>query len=282
MAIEKVRDFFGIKYLIPYNRTTKKPLVVLRVIGELNFTNDVEEIKLVGGHSEGAHDVEFGQPEQAITATVREYPAELFSLMETCTVTEFTAAAGGALAASPTNGQGTSVIKSLNGISTINIVTAADLVFGQYVLVATSATTLDLYINGLVNSFDNVQGRVVSGITTSAAGTVQVSGYGISLTVVGTPNYTVGDTAYVDIRPINTGATKVVVGSGTVPSNFGCRCIFPRKTDGVLHYIDIPNIAGRGLNWGSVSREFSETEINWTPLVDTDGTIYTMFRVLGS
>lgn len=282
MSIEKVRDFFGVRYLIPYNRTTKKPLAVLRVIGEFSYENSVEAIKLMGGHADAAWDTEYGQPEPAITGTVREYPAELFSLMETCTVTENVAEASGAKDASPTNAQGTSIIKATNGISAINITTPADVAFGQYVLVATGAQTLDLHINGLVDAFDNIEARVVESISTTTAGSVAIAGYGITLTVVGTPNYTIGDTAYVDIRPINTGSTKILVGSGTVPSNFGCRCIFPRKSDGVLHYIDIKNIAARGLSWGAVSREFSETEINWTPLVESDGSIYEMVRVLGS
>lgn len=282
MAIEKVRDFFGVRYLIPYNRTTKKPLAVLRVIGEFSYENSVEAVNLMGGHTDAPWDTEYGQPEPAITGTVREYPAELFSLMETCTVTDNAAEAGGALDASPTNGQGTSVINSTNGIATLSITTAADLIFGQYVLVATGAQTLDLHINGLVDAFDNIEGRVVEGISTTTAGSVAISGYGITLTVVGTPNYTIGNTAYVDIRPINTGSTEILVGSGTVPSNFGCRCIFPRKSDGVLHYIDILNIAARGLSWGATSREFSESELTWTPLVESDGSIYKMVRVLGS
>ena len=283
MSIEKVRDFFGIKYLIPYNLTTKKPLVVLRAIGEVSFENSVEAVKLVGGHTEAPYDVEYGQPEPAMTGTVREYPAELFQIMETCEVTENTAEASGALDASPTNAQGTSIIKATNGITTIAITTAADLIFGQYVLVATAAQTLDLHINGLATEFDNIDARVVEGISATTAGTIAVAGTGISVVVNGTAAFTIGDTAYVDIRPINTGSTKVLVGTGTEPSNFGVRCIFPRKTDGVLHYIDVFNVAGRGMPWKGVSREFSEFDINWSPMArSSDGAVYQMVRVLGS
>lgn len=283
MAIEKVRDFFGIKYLIPYNLTTKKPLAVLRAIGEISYENKVSAVNLMGGHTDAAHDVEYGQPEPSMKGTVREYPAELFQIMETCTVTENAAEASGGFAASPTNAQGTSVISSTNGIATLTITTASALLFGQYVLVATGATTLDLHINGLSDAFLDIDGKVVASISTTTAGTVAIAGTGISLTVVGTPNYTIGDTAFVDVRPINTGSTKVLVGTGTVPSNFGVRCIFPRKSDGVLHYIDVFNVAGRGMSWKAVSREFSETEINWTPIVrSSDGAVYEMVRVLGS
>jgi len=283
MSIENVRDFFGVKYLIPYNLTTKKPLAVLRAIGEISFENAVEAVKLMGGHTEAPHDVEYGQPDPAITGTVREYPAQLFQLMETTTVTENSAEAAGAMDTSPTNAQGTSVIHSVNGVATIAITTAANLVFGQYVLVATGTQTLDLHINGLESSFLDIDAMVVTGISTTTAGSVAVAGTGITLTVVGTPGYTTGDTAYVDIRPINTGSTVVLVGAGTEPSNFGVRCIFPRKSDGVLHYIDVFKVAGRGLSWKGVSREFSETDINWSPLArSSDGAVYQMVRVLGS
>lgn len=282
MSIPKPRDFFGIKYLIPYNLTTKKPLVILRVIGEIAFENANELVKLLGGHSEGAHDVEPAQPDPTITGTVREYPAELFEIMETTTVTENSAEASGAFDASPTNAQGTSVINSINGIATLAVTTAADLLFGRYVLVATGAQTLDLHVAGLASEFDNIEGRVVASISTTTAGTVAITGTGVSLTVVGTPNYTIGDTAYVDVRPINTGSTKVLVGAGTTPSNFGVMCVFPRKSDGVLHYIDIFNVAARGMPWKGVSREFSEFEINWVPLArSSDGALYEMVRVEG-
>lgn len=284
MSIEKVRDFFGIKYLIPYNLTTKKPIAVLRVIGEISFENSVDAVRLNGGHAEASWDIEYSQPEQSMTGTIREYPAELFQIMETCDVTENAAEASGAFDSSPTNANGTSIINATNGIATITITTAADLIFGRYTLVATGAQTLDLHIAGLTDTFEDIDGKVNSAsISTTTTGTVAISGTGISLSVVGTPNYTIGDTAFVDVRPINTGSTKIVVGTGTVPSNFGVRCIFPRKSDGVLHYIDVYNVAARGMSWKGTSREFSETPINWTPLARAaDGAVYEMVRVLGS
>lgn len=283
MAIEKVRDFFGIKYLIPYNLTTKKPICVLRAIGEVSYENTVEAVRLVGGHTEAPYDVEYAQPEPSMTGTVREYPPELFQILETATVTENAAEASGAIATSPTNAQGTSIFQVTNGIQGVTVTTPADLVFGEYVFVATGSQTLNLHINGLSDAFLDIDARVVEGIETTTAGTVAVAGVGVSLTVVGTPNYTIGDTFSCEVRPINTGSTEVLVGAGTAPTNFGVRCVFPRKADGVLHYIDIFNVAGRGMSWNGISREFSEFEINWTPLArSSDGAVYQLVRVLGS
>jgi len=86
----------------------------------------------------------------------------------------------------------------------------------------------------------------------------------------------------VEMRPENTGSHQVLVGAGTSPSNFGVRCIFPRKTDGVLHYIDVFNVSGRGMPWKGTSREFSEFDIAWKPVARaSDGAVYNMVRCLG-
>lgn len=284
MTIEKVRDFFGIKYLIPYNLTTKKPLAVLRAVGEISFENTSEAQELNGGHTEAPYDVEYGQPSPVITGTVREYPAELFELLETVTVTENAAETSGNIG-TITNNQGTSVYDASNGVSnvTANASLLTSLKFGLYVLVATGAQTLDLHIAGLVDGYLDIEAKVVEGISTTASGSVQVDAAGIILTITGTPAYTTGDTCSFEVRPVNTGSTEVLVGAGTSPSEFGLRCVFPRKTDGVLHYIDVFRVSGRGMPWKGVSREFSEFDINLKPLArESDGAIYEMVRVLGS
>lgn len=284
MTIEKVRDFFGIKYVIPYNLTTFKPLCVLRAIGEISFENEIEPVELQGGHADAPWDVEYGQPSPTLKGTVREYPAELFELMETTTITENAAETSGDIG-TITNGQGTSIFGGATGISNVTVSPSylANLKFGRYTLVATGAQTLSLYIAGLTDSFEDIEALVVSGISTTTTGSVAINAAGIGLTIVGAPNYTVGHTAYFEVRPVNTGSTEILVGTGNAPTAFGVRCVFPRKADGVLHYIDIFNVSGRGMPWKGVSREFSEFDINWKPTVRaSDGAVYQIVRVLGS
>lgn len=282
MTIEKVRDFYGIKYLIPYNITTRKPICLLRVIGELSYESEVEAVELQGGHASAPWDVEYGQPSPSLSGTVREYPAELFGLLETATITENSAEASGSIS-DVTNHQGTSLYKT-NGITNVTVHPSykSNLKFGEYVLVATGAQTLSLYIKGLHDSFEDIECLVASGISTTTTGAVQVTDYGITLTVTGTPAYTIGDTMAFNVRPVNTGSTRILVGSGEAPSNFGLLCVFPRKTDGVLHIIDIFNVSGSGIPWKGVSREFSEFSINWKPVVrSSDSAVYELIRVLG-
>lgn len=284
MTIEKVQDLFGIKYVIPYDLTTFKPLVILRAVGEISFETNVDQIELVGGHADAPYDIEYGQPSPTLKGTLREYPYQLFEIMETTTITNNSTEASGHIA-SPTNGQGTSVFGGLNKITavTANPALLANLKFGRYTLVATGTQTLSLYIAGLVDSYEDIEGLVVSGISTTTAGSVSINAAGIVLTITGLPNYTVGDSCYFDVRPVNTGSTEILVGTGNAPADFGVRCVFPRKTDGTLNYIDIFNVSGRGMPWKGVSREFSEFEINWKPKVRaSDNAVYQKVQVKGS
>ena len=283
MSIEKVRDFFGIKYVIPYNLTTRVPICVLRVIGEISYENTIDDVRLEGGHVEAPWDVEFAQPAPTMTGTLREYPAELFTIMETSTITENAAESDGSVS-SPTNHQGTSVFDASNGISAVSVNASqkSNLIFGEYVFKATAAQEVDLHINGLGDEFLNIDGQYVDGIDCSSAGTIDLDDQGIQIVVTGTAAFTIGDTMSVEIRPENTGSTEILVGTGTVPSNFGVRCVFPRKTDGVLHWIDVFNVYSRGIPWRGVSREFSEFEFNWIPTVrSSDNAVYQITRCLG-
>lgn len=284
MTIEKVRDFFGIKYLIPYNRTTKKPICVLRVIGDINYESSSDKVELQGGHADAAWDTEYGQPTIGLSGTLREYPAELFDLLETATITENGAETNGAVN-NITNHQGTSIFGGANGISnvTVNPSLKTSLIFGQLTLVATGSTTLKLHAAGLTDTFLDIDGEIVTSISTTSSGSVQISAAGLVLTVVGTPNYTVGDTMAFDVRPVNSGSTRILVGSGDAPESFGLMCVFPRKSDGVLHSINVFNVSGKGLPWKGVSREFSEFDFDWSVAVrEEDNAIYELIRVLGS
>ena len=282
MSIAKVVDLYGLKYLIPYNITTKKPFCVLRVVQEINFENTIDAVELTGGHASAPWDIEYGQPSPAFSGTVKEYPAELFQILETTTVDENAAEASGSIS-NLTNHQGTSIY---NAIGITNVTThpsyLSNLKFGEYVLVATGAQTLSLYIKGLVDGYDDIEGLVASGISCTTTGTVQITDYGIALTINGAPAFTTGDTAAFDVRPVNDGSTEILVGSGDAPSNFGLLCVFPQKTDGALHIIDIFNVSGQGLPWKAVSREFSEASINWKPAVrSSDGALYRWIRIAG-
>lgn len=284
MSIENVRDFYGVKYLIPYNRTTKVPYMVLRAIGEISFENKIDENRLEGGHADAPYDVEYSQPQPSLSGTLREYPHELFSLVETATLTENAAEANGTVT-TLTNQQGSSVQNGTNGVASVAVKTAqkANLIFGEIILRATAAQTLEVLANGLTDGFLNHDGQVVATIDCSAGGpgTVDIDAIGVTITLAGTPAFTTGDTAIFESRPENDGSKDILVGTGVAPVEFGLRCVFPRKADGVMHWIDIFRVSGRGLPWRGVSREWSEFEINWIPLLNSDNSIYRMVRCFG-
>jgi hypothetical protein len=282
MPIPKPRDFYGLKYLVLYDLLTRAPHVLLRVVSEMAYESTQDRVPLQGGDSEAPWDVEYSQPDPTMTCTVREYPIELYQVVETTTISTNAAESNGS-ASGLANVQGTSVFDGSNGVSAVAVKTAekANLKFGKYVFKATAAQTLEVYVLGVASGFDNIKALFVTSVDCSSSGTVDIDSLGITLTVTGTAAFTTGDTAVVDIRPENLGSESVIVGKGTVPSEFGLMCIFPKKTDGVLHYIDVFRCSARGMPWRATSREWSEFELNITPLVNTDNSIYEMVRCIG-
>lgn len=281
MSIPNVRDFFGVKYVIPYDRTSKVPKLILRAVGEFKYEVDQEQIPLTGGDTEAPWDVEFGQPDPTLTGVLREYPKELFQITESATVVTNAAESGGSVT-TLANGTGTTVMNASNGVSAVAVKAAqkANLKAGRYIFKATASQTLEVYVAGVATGFQDIQGLYVTTVDCSTPGTVDIDTLGIQITVTGTAAFTTGDTAYTDVRPENTGSEEITIGGGTTPSEFGVLCIFPQKTDGVIHYIDIKRVSGRGLPWNAVSREWSELDISWKPLADTDGSVYKLNRIL--
>ncbi|MFA6582668.1 MAG: hypothetical protein WCS77_00070 [Elusimicrobiaceae bacterium] len=277
MAIEKVKDFYGAKFLIPYSRTTGLPFGVFRVLQEINFERKVDFKDLTGGDAQGAWDTELGQPENSLSVKLKEYPNFVFSLFEGNTPTENAAEAAGYIG-TPTNKVGTSVIKATTGIASIAVKSAkiANLPAGRLLLKATAANKIRIYLLGLPKgdaAFQNIGGEIASAEITipSSSGTVDVDDLGLTITAgSGTVAFTADDTAYVDVRPVNSGSMSVDVGGVTATmSEFGAMVVFPQKSDGAIFYIDIFRVKAFGVPWSAKMREWSEWTLNGKVLVDT-------------
>jgi hypothetical protein len=284
MPIEKVRDFYSIKFLIPYNMTTFKPFGVFRVIQELNFERTIDLNDLTGGHIAGAWDTEPGQPENSLTGTIREYPYFAFEILEGADTIETAVEATGNIG-SVTNKNGTSVVDATTGIASVIAKSGEeDNIKGiRYVFVATGASTVDIYVHGDA-TFANIQGAVVENVTVpGTGGTVDVDSLGITITGgSGAISFTTDDTAYADTRPIHSGFGQTQVGQSIdVIQRFGLICVFPKKSDGAQFFIDLPEVVAAGMPWAGVSREWSEFALNAKPIVNSDtDSVYTLYTKL--
>jgi hypothetical protein len=284
MAIEKVRDFFGIRYGIFYDRCTLKPTGLFRVIGSVEFGRSVATVPLTGGHIDAAWDVETGQPENTLSMTLREYPFPAFKIFEDADTTETAAEALGNVGTIVNNG-GTSVFDATTGIASVTAKAGeeANIKGVRYVFEATGANTVDIYVHG-DDVFENIQGLSVLGVVVpSTGGTVDVDELGITITGgSGTVGFTTGDTASVLTRPIHNGFGITVVGnSDATVQNTGAIFVFPKKADGAQFWIDVPSMVGKGMPWNGTSREWSEYTVEATPLYDSKtDSVYTVYSKL--
>ena len=64
---------YGVKYLVPYNLTTMKPIGLFEVLGAVEVGREIEQMLLEGGHADGPWAVEAGSPSNSISATIKEY-----------------------------------------------------------------------------------------------------------------------------------------------------------------------------------------------------------------
>ncbi len=284
MAIEKVMDFFGVKALIFYDLATFVPLGLFRVIGDFNFERTKENVLLTGGNAEGAFDAEFGQPENSIASTLREVPSWAYSALEGATITP-TAAETLGFVGTATNKSGTSVVDATTGIASITAKAGSEAnIRGiRYVLKATGADTVDIYVHS-EGPYDNIQARVAIGVVVpGTGGTVDVDELGITITGgSGAIAFVTDDTGSVLTRPIHAGFNVIKVGSeASVVNEFGIICITPRQASGIQFWIDIHRVKASGIPFNLTSREWSEWALTATPLIDcAEDALYTMYQKL--
>jgi hypothetical protein len=88
MALGNPRIIFGVHSISPYNRTTKMPYGILKVIGSANLalTSDIEQ--LFAGSNKFAWAAEAKTVNAELTAKVKAYPGFLFELFLGATVTD--------------------------------------------------------------------------------------------------------------------------------------------------------------------------------------------------
>jgi hypothetical protein len=280
MSLSNPRILFGVHSISPYNRTSKLPYGILKVIGSasLALTSDLEQ--LFGGSSKYAWAAESKTVNTELTAKVKAYPGFLFSLFLGATVTDATADTAGSVTAL-TNQTGTSLQHATTGIASIAVKAAqkANLKFGKYVLKVLTATTVGLYAlsdidfargTDLVYTNDDLLVTLTIATITSA-GAIAMDDMGLELTGgSGTIAMVVGDTATFEVKPPSTSSSTIVVGKSTdsLP-NFGALLLAQKRATGEMFEIDAHNCVGGGLPIALEEMAFSQPELKMTCLYDS-------------
>lgn len=289
MALSDPRNIYGVHSVSPYNRTTGEFYGILKVLGGSSISLSGETVDLMGGSSKYPWASEDGPITAEMSLKVKEYPDFLFELFLGKAPTAVSAEASGN-ASAPTNKKGTSVQSATTGITAVLTVgTAADLKFGKYVIKAASATTIDVYFSsdadiarGTNGTYQNDLLKITATALTVVSGmATAIPNFGLSVNGgSGTIGMTTGDTATFEVRPVNSKAMTVSIGSSadsTFPE-FGAIVMAQKRGNQELTEIDALRCKGIGLPIGFEENTWSEAEIKAKLLYDSTQDAVFKFR----
>ncbi len=273
MALSESRTIFGIHSFAPYNRSTRKPFGILKVLAGSSLALNGELIKLSGGSSRYPFAVEDGLVEAIINLKPKEYPDFLFELFLGKAPTANAAEANGTTT-TITNRNGTSTVDATLGIASVSVESGneADVKFANYMVSVISATTVDLFANSDVNfgrGADLVYQDDLLKVTATAltipntGATVSIPNTGLEFTGgSGTVLMVVGDSATFTSRPQNDKSMDVSIGStNDTPAEFGCVMVASQRGNKEMYEIEAFKCKGVGMPLSLEENAFSEAEI---------------------
>jgi len=286
------RIIFGVHSFTPYRTSDGTPYGTIQVLGGSSFNLAGELVSLNGGSAKYPWAVE----ESTITAELaikpKEYPNFLFELFLGKGPTDNAAETGGAVN-NFANRKGAFVDGTTGAASAgVKAGAEADLKFGKYVLKALSATTFDVFAmsdvdfqRGTDKVFEDDALKITASPLTLANGAaVEVPGYGFEITGGSAVAMTAGDTAELNVRPINDKSMEVVIGATTnVFPNFGAIVIAQKRGNDEMLELDIYKLKAIGLPFALEEKAFSEAEITAQAFYDADqGGVFSVTHVTPS
>lgn len=249
---------YGINSICPFRISDGKPYGIFKVLGGGTMTLASEFEELFGGSNKFAWAVEAKTISTEWTATVKSMPDFLFELFLGATVATTAASALGTVDGFA-NVKGTSLLEATTGIATATAKAGSegDLKDGLYVVVAASATTVDVY--GL-SDLEFSQGTALSYVDDSlklnaapltivAATAVEIAGLGVELTGgSGTIGMTVGDSAVFNVRSAHDGVSEITIGqAGTVFPEHRQLCVGQKRSNGDTFELELYKVVGSGM-----------------------------------
>jgi len=280
MSLSAPRIVFGVHSLSPYSRVDHTPYGILKVIGSANISMQAALEELYGGAQKFSWAAESKTIKAELACKVKAYPGFLFTQFLGGTNTD-NAAETDASVSALTNVKGTSVMQATTGLASIAVKTASkgDVKFGKYVLVATDATHVDVYLmsdvdiaRGNAGTYQSDGLKVTAtplSITTGAS--VDIPNFGLTLTGgSGTIALVAGDTAIFSARPVNNGSSDITIGSAstTLPA-FGAVILAQKRATAEMFEIEAFNCIASGFPIAFDEFAFSQTEIKVSCIYDS-------------
>ena len=276
---ETTMEVFGVYGYTVINAEDFMPEKELKVIGDIELPSEHPLIPLEGGAYAYPVDAENGRPSSEATVNIREFPAELFEYLGGAEVTVNAAEAAGATTAIA-NRKGTSAVAA-TGLASVGLKSGAtaNLKSGLYTVKVESATTVKVYAASgqdlkrgtnkiTVTSNDNCITSSALTITTGTA--VEIPNTGLELTGgAGTIAMVVGDTAFFEVRPANTGSTLITLGSQAAAFKTSSGFFTAKKkATGEIVYIFAPKVKGSGVPFSLKENAWCEGAVKLMLCVD--------------
>ena len=216
------REPFGIEGVIAVNRSTGLPYGEIAIVGDASFNFAASSVDNMGGGSLSPSATEITAIDPTVTFTMKEWADWAMVVFFGASVNTIAASATLGTVSALKNQVGTSVFSASAGIASATLKTgeAADMKSGWYTVVATSATTVDVYKISMFQANrgttiypDSSTNKITSTpLTVVAATAVEVPGIGIELTGGTVVTLVVGDVAYFQVTPPHNGISDVDLG----------------------------------------------------------------------
>ncbi len=296
MALSQPRQLFGVHSVSPYSRTDNQFYGYLRVLDDSSLSIQGELIENYGGSSKYSWAAEDGMIKSELSIKTKEFPDFLFTLFLGKAPTATAVVSTGTLT-TLMNVKGSSLKVATTGIASVGITAttgAADLKFGTYIVVAASATTVNVYgssdidygakTNALTYQTDLLK-ITASALSITTGATVVIPNTGMEFVGgSGSIGMTTGDTARWHCNPPQTKAISVTVGAQTdVLPEFGAILTGQRRSTGEVVEVDVFRCKGNGLPIGLSTFKWAEVDLKAKVLYDSvqDG-VFTLNHVFES
>lgn len=282
MGLSQPRSIFGVHSVTPYSRVDGSFYGIIKVLKGSSLSLTGTPVELTGGSQKFPYAVEDGPIKAEMSLKFSQFEDFMFTLylgIQPTTVSAEPTGNVGTIASV----KGSSIVSATTGIASASALTGSesDLKFGTVFLVATAATTVDVYFSsdvdfgrGTAGNFLSDALKIASSLTITQAASTTVTGYGIKLTGgSGTIAFVTGDTASFRTRPINLGGSTVRVGGAshqTFPEH-GAIVIAQKggAGNGVLVEVDLFRCKGAGMPLGFDPAKFAESDVKVMALYDS-------------
>lgn len=267
------KGILGVSSVALVDITTKEVAALLQVVDNVNIDLGETVAKLKGGDSNFPYSAAIVDCNDTITIPFKEFPDNFMQLLYRSTQTSGAAEAAGNIS-TPANVTGTSIISATTGITAaITATSGGTLKEGIFVIKAATAAKLNFYA---YSDFDDINlssdesGLVNATPYTIATGTAaNITELGITVTGgSGTIGFTVGDTAIVSIRRINSGYVVTPIGDKKNNKYYEAYLMFQPTPEGNLDYIKLHRVMpSRGAHSAPI-KDYHNQELTLTVTKD--------------